>query len=93
MVPLTSEELAGLKRLRTNAEERNALNALIPASHAVTSTSTEAQLVHALVVVGLRAVHQALADQSDATEAATQSGNKERRSITRQPRPCWTEVR
>ena len=93
MVPLTSEDLADLERLRTTAEERDVLNALIPASVEVTSTSTEAQLVHAVIVVGLRAVHQGLADQSDATQAATQGGDKERRSITRQPRPCWTEVR
>jgi hypothetical protein len=91
-VTLTSEDLADLKRLRTTVEEREALNALIPASQEVTPTSSEAQLLHAVLVAGLRAVRETLADESYATDAAdVRASDEERRNLARRRRPYWAD--
>ncbi len=91
-VALTADDLADLRRLRSTVEERDALNALIPAPYEVTSTSSEAQLLHAVLVAGLRAVREVLEDESYAADAtAASASDTERRAMARRRRPGWAD--
>ena len=93
-VTLTADDLTDLGRLRTTVEEREALNSLIPLSQNVSSTSSEAQVLHAVLVAGLRAVRDVLEAESYAADAAAvRASDQERRSVARRRRPDWAEER
>lgn len=89
-LPLTSRDLEDLDRLRSPGPERTALADLggTPPEGEV----TESVLLHAVFVVGLRAVREAAEAQAYAEAAQDRTATAdEDRAIARRRRPSWAD--
>lgn len=76
--------------MRSSQIRRGALAGL--AAIELPATASEAQLLHAVLEAGLRAVDQRVAEVSYAAEAAEQRAeDTERRAIARRRRPAWAD--
>ena len=89
-LPLTARDLADLGKLRKPGPEREALSAL--AAALPEGDVSEALLVHAVFVVGLRAVREAAEASSYAADAADRHASAEvDRAAARRRRPSWAD--
>lgn len=88
-LPLSERDLQDLELLRSSPDRRGALEALVHAEFP--STTSEAQLLSALLAVGLNAVEQKLAEDSYASEAIDRSASDAaQRAVARRRRPGWS---
>lgn len=88
-LPLSERDLQDLELLRSSPDRRGALEALVHAKFP--STTSEAQLLSALLAVGLNAVEQKLAEDSYASEAIDRSASDAaQRAVARRRRPGWS---
>jgi hypothetical protein len=89
-LPLTARDLADLSKLREPGPERDALSAL--ATALPEGDVSEALLVHAVFVAGLRAVREAAEAASYEADAADRHANAEAdRAAARRRRPSWAD--
>ncbi len=88
-LPLTARDLADLARLRMPGPEREALSDLADALLA--DEVSEALLIHAVFVAGLRAVREAAEERGYAELAAQEeaSGEAAERRLLSDRRPSW----
>lgn len=85
-LPLTARDLADLRKLREPGPEREALSAL--AAALPEGDVSEALLVHAVFVAGLRAVREAAEASSYAADAADRQASADAdRAAARRRRP------
>ena len=90
-LPLTKRDLHDLSLLSGSFARRRALFALVDVDLAVDDNVSEAQLLHAIVEVGLRAVSERVEEESYAAEAGTRAEDEARRASARRRRPEWAD--
>jgi hypothetical protein len=89
-LPLTARDLADLGKLREPGPERRALSAL--AAALPEGDVSEALLVHAVFVAGLRAVREAAEASSYEADAADRQARADAdRAAARRRRPSWAD--
>ena len=87
-LPLTARDLRDLSLLSGSSVHRTALFALADLEVLGTQNVSEAQLLHTLFEVGLRAVAERVEEESYAAEAAARGAeDAARRRSARRPRP------
>lgn len=90
-LPLTERDVADLNKLRGEPPTWEALWRLAR-QEAPTDEVTESVVIHAIFMVGLRAVQEAAEAGSYAAEAEDRRGeDAERRAVARRRRPGWAE--
>lgn len=91
-LPLTARDLRDLDVLAGSDAHRAALYALADVDLPGTQSVSEAQLLHTILEVGLRAVANRVEEESYAAEAAARKAeDAAQRSIARRRRPEWAE--
>ncbi len=89
-LPLTARDLADLAKLREPGPEREALSAL--ATALPDGDVSEALLVHAVFVAGLRAVREAAETASYEADAPDRHARTDAdRAAARRRRPSWAD--
>lgn len=87
-LPLTAQDVADLAALRESEAHRDALQALSGA--AVTTTDSEASLLHSVLVAGLRVVRER-AEEAGYAQMAAERNVQQDRAFARRRRPSWAE--
>ena len=87
-LPLSQRDLQALAQLRSSAEQRTALANLVDA--AVTEHDSEASVLHAVLVAGLRAVRRQ-AEEEGYAQMAEQMETASRQAVARRRRPVWAD--
>jgi len=91
-LPLTTRDLRDLQLLTGSYAHRSALFALADVELPDTEDVSEAQLLHTVLEVGLRAVAERVAEESYAADAAErQAEDAGRRASARRRPPEWAE--
>jgi hypothetical protein len=91
-LPLTMRDLQDLQLLTGSPARRSALFALANVDLPGTQEVSEAQLLHTIVEVGLRAVAERVEEESYAADAAQrQAEDTGRRASARRRRPDWAD--
>jgi hypothetical protein len=90
-LPLTARDLRDLDILRGSPARRGALASLVDIE--VGETLSEAQLLHAVLEAGLRAVEERIEEDGYARIAAERSETEQaaRRAVARRRRPSWAD--
>jgi hypothetical protein len=91
-LPLTERDVADLDKIRNSPAERAALEDLASVTFAAGGRSeAESAFLHAVLLAGIRAVHERAEEASyQADAAAYQAEDTERRAVARRRRPPWT---
>ena len=82
-MPLTERDVADLERFLGSAEHKAALQRMYGAIR----ESSESQVLHALLVIGMRRVEDEVAEQSYAAEAEEERGTRIQRQRAARRRP------
>lgn len=89
-VPLTQRDLDDIAKLRSDDAARAQLGAIARVA-TPDPTSSDAALLHAVLIAGLQAVRDRIDEASYEAEAADTEWWAEHRRITRRRRPSWAE--
>lgn len=87
-LPLSERDLQDLAQLRGSAEQRMALATLVDSP--VGEDDSEASVLHAVVVAGLRAVRRQ-AEEEGYAQMAEQLDVASRRGVARRRQPAWAD--
>lgn len=91
-LPLNARDIRDLALLRRSAARRGALAEL--AETEIDESASEAQLLHAVLEAGLRAVELQIEEEGYAADAANQlAEDSERRTAARRRAPRWSDER
>jgi hypothetical protein len=89
-LPLSTRDIRDLALLRSSAARRGALAELAEAE--IDESVSEAQLLHAVLEAGLRAVELQIEEEGYAADAANQRAEDiERRTAARRRSPRWSD--